>query len=114
MARTIRFAIPTAYGRLCSHFGHCESFAIIDTVDGVITDVQFLAPPPHEPGVLPMWLKELGVDVVIAGGIGVRAQSLLHNMGIEVIVGAPEEDPKVLVEQYLANTLVLGENVCSH
>ena len=29
-----------------------------------------LVPPPHEPGVLPTWLHELGADVIIVGGIG--------------------------------------------
>jgi hypothetical protein len=28
-----------------------------------------LDPPPHEPGVLPRWLKEQGVNVVIAGDV---------------------------------------------
>ena len=26
----MRFAIPLADGRLCAHFGHCQSFALID------------------------------------------------------------------------------------
>ncbi len=114
MAEGLRFAIPITNGRLSSHFGHCESFAIIDTIDGVISDVNFLNPPPHEPGVLPRWLKSLGVDIVIAGGMGIRAQNLLQQMGIEVIVGAPEEDPRILVDQYLKSCLRVGENLCDH
>ena len=26
----MRIAVPTAYGKLCPHFGHCETFAIVD------------------------------------------------------------------------------------
>ena len=28
--RAMKIAIPTANGRLCQHFGHCETFAIRD------------------------------------------------------------------------------------
>ncbi len=114
MGGKLRFAIPVSNGRLCSHFGHCDTFAIIDTEDNDIISINLASPPPHEPGVLPRWLKGLGVNVVIAGGMGVRAQSLLHQMGIEVIVGALEEDPRELVYNYLNKTLVVGDNICDH
>lgn len=53
-------AIPTAQGRLCAHFGHCEEFAFveIDEKDKKITGVSKKTPPPHEPGVLPRWLVQ--------------------------------------------------------
>jgi hypothetical protein len=38
-----------------------------------------LAHPPHEPGVLPSWLHELGADVIIAGGMGQCASSLFND-----------------------------------
>lgn len=110
----ILFAIPTAQGKLCSHFGHSEMFSIIQTENGKITDKKMLTPPPHEPGVLPRWLHEMGVNVIIAGGMGSRAQSLFNQAGIKVVVGAPVDTPESLVNQYLANTLVTGENVCDH
>jgi ATP-binding protein involved in chromosome partitioning len=75
---------------------------------------QILPPPPHEPGVLPKWLHEQGVNVIIAGGMGQRAQGLFTENGIAVVVGAPAAEPETLVEQYLAGTLVSGENVCDH
>ena len=75
---------------------------------------QMLTPPPHEPGVLPRWLHEQGANVIIAGGMGQRAQSLFAENGIKVVVGAPAEAPEELVSQYLAGTLVSGANVCDH
>ena len=71
-------------------------------------------PPPHEPGVLPKWLSELGVTHVIAGGMGGRAQALFTASNITVVTGAPVEDPQVLVKAWLANSLTTGENACSH
>ncbi|MDX9812306.1 MAG: NifB/NifX family molybdenum-iron cluster-binding protein, partial [Bacteroidales bacterium] len=32
-----RIAIPLEGGILCSHFGHCEQFAIVDAEDKTIT-----------------------------------------------------------------------------
>lgn len=110
----IKFAIPVAEGKLCSHFGHCDQFALIETEDGKIRDKSMITPPPHEPGVLPKWLHELGADIIIAGGMGARAQDLFTQNGIKVITGAPMDPPEALVNQYLADILVTGDNICDH
>ncbi len=72
------------------------------------------APPPHQPGLLPRWLHERGADVLIAGGMGRRAQGLFAQAGIEVVVGAQSSDPRRIVEDYLADALETGENLCDH
>ncbi len=107
-------AIPIADGKLASHFGHCQEFAFVETEDGKIRNKFMRTPPPHEPGVLPRWLKEQGAEVVIAGGMGERAQEMLKESGMEVITGAPADAPESLVNQYLSKSLVTGENVCHH
>ncbi|MBW1695827.1 MAG: NifB/NifX family molybdenum-iron cluster-binding protein [Deltaproteobacteria bacterium] len=108
------FAIPVSGGKLCSHFGHCEQFALIETESGEIKGKSLHTPPPHEPGVLPKWLQQLGANIIIAGGMGSRAQDLFSQKGIMVITGAPVDSPESLVRQYLSDTLVTGENVCDH
>ena len=110
----MKFAIPLAQGVLCGHFGHSEQFAIVDTENGQVKTKELLTPPPHEPGVLPRWLQELGVNVVIAGGMGQRAQDLFNQNGIRVVVGAPNEEPESLIQYYLTGALVTGENICDH
>ncbi|MCG6946820.1 MAG: NifB/NifX family molybdenum-iron cluster-binding protein [Deltaproteobacteria bacterium] len=110
----MKFAIPLAEGVLCAHFGHCQEFAIIETEDGQIREKELHTPPPHEPGVLPNWLAELGVSVVIAGGMGRRALGLFNEKGIQVTVGAPSSPPEALVENYLKGTLIAGQNICDH
>jgi predicted Fe-Mo cluster-binding NifX family protein len=112
--QVMKFAIPLAEGMLCTHFGHCQEFAIIDTEDGRITSKNLLAPPPHEPGALPRWLGDLGVNVVIAAGMGRRALELFFQSGIQVAVGAPSAVPEHLVSDYLNGRLVTGENLCDH
>jgi predicted Fe-Mo cluster-binding NifX family protein len=112
----MRIAIPLADGKLCAHFGHCEKFAIIDADEnsGSISNREDVTPPPHEPGVLPKWLGSLGVNVIIAGGMGQRAQQLFAQNKIEVVVGAPADVPENLVAAYLNKTLEPGQNLCDH
>jgi ATP-binding protein involved in chromosome partitioning len=112
----MKIAIPMADGKLCMHFGHCAQFALVDADEKTktVTGTRMLTPPPHEPGVLPRWLHEQGANVIIAGGMGQRAQSLFTENGITVVVGAAAEEPERLVAQYLEGTLVSGANTCDH
>ncbi|MGQ9662776.1 MAG: NifB/NifX family molybdenum-iron cluster-binding protein [Kiritimatiellia bacterium] len=112
----MKIALPVAEGKLCLHFGHCEQFALLDVDEQTkkVTDKRMLTPPPHAPGVLPKWLHDQGVSVIIATGMGHRAQAIFAENGIKVVVGAPIEPPEVLADQYLAGTLVSGQNVCDH
>ncbi|HHN46462.1 MAG TPA: ATPase [Planctomycetes bacterium] len=110
----MKVAIPVAQGNLCLHFGHCEEFAVFETDGNRVTGEERHTPPNHAPGVLPEWLKKLGVDVVIAGGMGMRAQQFFNRYGIEVLVGAEATAPRQAVEKYLQGTLQTGENICDH
>jgi len=112
----MKIAIPVAGGRLCMHFGHCEQFALIEVAesDQKTTPPTLVTPPPHEPGLLPRWLHEQGVTMVIAGGMGQRAQQIFSQNGVKVVVGAPPEAPENLVTAYLNGTLQCGGNACDH
>jgi len=98
------------------HFGHCERFALVevDLATKKILNREDIDAPPHQPGLLPPWLAERGANMIIAGGMGRRAQDLFVEQGIQVIVGAPADTPERLVSDYLAGTLQAGENVCDH
>lgn len=103
-------------GSLCPHFGHCDLFALIDAdpTSRTIRATAEVVPPPHEPGLLPRWLAEQGVSVIIAGGMGGRAQALFAERRIQVVVGAPVQAPDTLVRAWLAGTLSTGSNTCDH
>ncbi len=111
-----RIAIPVTGGVMSSHFGHCERFAIFDVgEDGKsIRQKQEIAAPPHEPGTFPKWLHEQGATLIIAGGMGSRAQSLFNQHDIQVVVGATGGDPDVIVKNFLDGRLETGANVCDH
>jgi predicted Fe-Mo cluster-binding NifX family protein len=114
--KIMRIAIPVAEGKLAVHFGHCETFALID-VDvekKEILHAQEIDAPDHQPGLLPGWLGQRGAHLIIAGGMGQRAQSLFGEQGIQVVIGVSAQAPETLVKAYLEGTLQTGENICDH
>jgi predicted Fe-Mo cluster-binding NifX family protein len=86
----------------------------VDEAEKKIEKREDVNAPPHQPGLLPGWLHSLGVTMIIAGGMGVRAQDLFVQMNIKVLVGAPSRKPEDLVSAWMDKTLVLGGNVCDH
>ena len=111
----MKIAIPVRNNKLCNHFGHCEQFYICETDENkAIVKHELITPPPHEPGLLPKWLGEKQVELIITGGMGQRAQGLFIERNIKVCVGAPSLTPEVLVSQYLDDKLVYGQNACDH
>lgn len=111
-----KLAFPVAGGVLCAHFGHCESFVLIDIDEDsrTVKATSTVAAPPHEPGLLPAWLAGMGVEVVIAGGMGSRARDLFTGKGISVVTGAECLAPDALAKAYMEGELRLGENACDH
>ena len=70
--------------------------------------------PPHQPGLLPSWLHERGAGIIIAGGMGARAQELFAQKNIKVVIGAPSETPEQIVKAFLGGSLETGVNICDH
>ncbi len=112
----MRYAIPVSGGMLCPHFGHCEQFALIDVdpASKKITKKEMVKAPPHQPGLLPVWLAEKNVNTVLAGGMGASAQSLFQQNNISVVTGVSESDPESAVLHHLGGNLQTGSNVCDH
>lgn len=112
----MKIAIPTAEKKLCMHFGHCQEFALVDIDPDTkkISSEEFCVPPAHEPGVLPAWLGEKNVNVIIAGGMGQHAQQLFKQQNIEVVIGAPSLAPAELAVAFVSGTLTSGVNSCDH
>lgn len=114
----MKLAMPIENGMLTGHFGHAPQFAFIEIDEAspsVPTDLKLKTPPPHEPGVLPRWLKEMEVTHVICGGIGARAVELLEAAGIKVLAGVKQRDPAKIVQEFVEGRIsgVTGPT-CDH
>ncbi|UWG95552.1 P-loop NTPase [Dehalobacter sp. DCM] len=109
--RKMKIAVASEGKMVTEHFGHCEGFIIFDTEGQNIIKNETVANPGHRPGFLPNFLNDLGVNVIISGGMGGGAIDIFNEKGIEVIVGASGE-AKTAVEQYLQGNLKSTGSVC--
>ena len=109
----MKYAVPVSGGVLSSHFGHCEQFELIevDPERKVIASRETLAAPPHEPGLLPRWLAEKGAEMIIAGGMGMRASGFFEELGIKAIVGVSGKVDDI-ISKILKGELKGGESLC--
>lgn len=109
----MKVAVATEGNMVSQHFGHCAAYTIAEIEDGRVMTRALIEAPPHEPGVLPAFLARKGVDCIISGGMGGRAQGLFAEKGIIVITGASGLIDQVL-EDFLNDRLVTGSNICDH
>lgn len=109
----LKIAVASANNVVTGHFGHCSHFNIYEVKDQEIIKSESVPNPGHRPGFLPNFLHDLGVKVIISGGMGGGAIDIFNEKNIEVIVGASGKADEV-VEAYLQGTLESTGNVCNH
>ncbi|NMB44786.1 MAG: dinitrogenase iron-molybdenum cofactor [Firmicutes bacterium] len=108
-----KVAIATEGNLVAAHFGHCSDFTIVTVKNSQIEAKEVVPNPGHRPGFLPRYLADLGIDCIIAGGMGGSAQELFTERGIMTIIGVqgPVDD---IVAAYVAGNLQVGESLCDH
>ncbi len=112
--KIMKICIPTSEGRLCGHFGHCDSFTFAE-VNPETREILSIEERIPEEGIScqsAAWISEQGVSKVLAGGMGGRPLMMFAQNGVEVVAGCPELPIKDLLESYLSNELITGENAC--
>jgi predicted Fe-Mo cluster-binding NifX family protein len=99
--------VPLSQGRPSRLLGTCDALAIfqVDASSKRVLYESVHKAPPHDPGLLPSRLHQLGVDVVLAGDMGHLARRLLDEAGISVVVNVPPKMPAQLVREYLGGEL---------
>jgi predicted Fe-Mo cluster-binding NifX family protein len=91
----MRIAVPSVDDRgleseMSAHFGRAPYYTLVDVENGEITGYKVVKCPfsEHGPGDIPNFLRSLNVDIIIAYGMGRRAQDFFNSMGIKVLTGA--------------------------
>ncbi|HID32889.1 MAG TPA: dinitrogenase iron-molybdenum cofactor [bacterium (Candidatus Stahlbacteria)] len=107
----MRVAVSTDGGMVSPHFGRCQGFTIAEIEDGEIKKTELIANPGHQPGFLPDFLSAQGVSLIICGGMGVRAQSLFEQKGIDFLIGVTGSVEDVL-DKLARGELAGGESLC--
>lgn len=107
----IRVAVASEGENVTGHFGHCSNFNLYDAENGDIKAEKSVPNPGHKPGFLPNYLNDLGVNVIISGGMGGGAVDIFNEKDIEVIVGI-SGSAREAAERYLRGELVSTGSVC--
>ena len=107
-----KIAVASENKNVCPHFGHCESFLLFDVENNKIVRSETVANPGHKPGFLPNFLSDLGVNLIISGGMGGGAIEIFDAKNIEVVTGA-QGNARTAVENYLNGSLHSSGSVCT-
>jgi predicted Fe-Mo cluster-binding NifX family protein len=109
----MKIAIAADNGYVSAHFGRCPAYTIVDIQDGRIIKREEILNPGHQPGFLPVYLSQMGVNTIIAGGMGPRAQGLFVEKNIQTIIGVQGKIDEV-IEKFLRQELEAGQDLCDH
>jgi len=95
--------------KVSMHFGRCPYYVIVEEKNGEIGPLSRMIANPYfsshgEPGQIPSFLKEEGIEVIITGGMGPRAVGFFNQFGIEVVTGASGK-VKEAVDSFLEGEL---------
>ena len=110
----MKIAVTYEDGQVFQHFGHTEQFKIYDIEEGKIRSAEIVDTAGKGHGALAGFLKDLGVEVLICGGIGGGARNALAEAGIRLYPGACG-DADVQAEAFLKGSLSYDpDTTCSH
>ena len=107
----MRVAISTDGDYVSMHFGRCPSFTIVDVENNKVAKKEIIDNPGHQPGFIPQFLHEKGINCIIAGGMGMRATGFFNDLGIQAIVGVSGRIDDV-IEKLQKGTLKGAESLC--
>ena len=108
----MKIAVASEGKMVAGHFGHCEGFNIFTVDEGKISSSHFVQNPGHKPGFLPNYLNELGVNVIISGGMGGGAIEIFNEKSIQVVTGA-SGDAEEVVRRFLDGSFKSNGSVCN-
>ncbi len=109
----MKLAVTYENGSVFQHFGRTEAFKVYEIEDDKVVRAEVIGTNGSGHSALAGVLAELGIDVLICGGIGGGAQAALADAGIEVCAGAQGSADEA-VEAYLRGELTDAGVTCDH
>jgi predicted Fe-Mo cluster-binding NifX family protein len=98
-----------------AHFGSSVRAALfeVDLASRTITCSGVFTPPDLAPCGWAPWLRDLGVNRLLASGMGRGAQVRMAECGIEVVTGVEPGELELVIQSWLEGTLAVGANTCA-
>ena len=97
-------------GKRAGHFGHCDTFTLVDVKDGVIEKISTIANQDHVQGgcMVPVnLLAQNQVNALIVGGIGMRPLMGFRQAGIDVYHDDQRQEIRPVVEDLISGRLAM-------
>lgn len=107
----MKIAVACVGNNVTEHFGHCENFMIFNVENNIIGNSQSVPNPGHRPGFLPNFLNDMGVKVIISGGMGGGAVDIFNEKNIQVILGVKGQAHE-LAQAYINGNLTSIGSIC--
>ena len=110
----MKIAVTYKNGEIFQHFGHTEQFKVYDVQNSAIVKAEVIDTNGSGHGALAGLLSDLGVDILICGGIGGGAQMALIQAGIKLF-GGVSGNADDAIAACIAGTLSYDPNAkCDH
>lgn len=110
----MKIAVTFEDNKVFQHFGRTQQFKVYTVEDNKISWVEIVNTNGNGHGALAGFLKDMGINVLICGGMGMSARNALAAAGIE-ICGGVSGDADMAVVQYLRGKLDYSADAnCDH
>ena len=113
----MKIAIPTKENnQVDNHFGHCAFYTIFTVENGEVTMKDTLPSPQGcgcKSGIVNV-LRQMGVNVMLAGSMGAGALNVLGSNGIDVVRGCSGDIDELLTAYLAGKVSDSGEGCAAH
>jgi predicted DNA-binding protein (UPF0251 family)/predicted Fe-Mo cluster-binding NifX family protein len=108
-------AVPYLAGNVNAHFGSTQAFMVAEGVDGKVerTALFEVQGMQHNHAGIAGFLKEQGVEAILAGGMGAPMQQALKGQGFELYCGVSGAAVEA-IEAFLRGEIEQSESTCGH
>jgi predicted DNA-binding protein (UPF0251 family)/predicted Fe-Mo cluster-binding NifX family protein len=108
-------AVPYLDGNVNAHFGSTQAFLVAQTAEGKVeqTSLFEVQGMQHNHSGIAGFLKEQGVTVILAGGMGGPMQQALKQVGFNLYCGVSGPALEA-IEAFLRGDIVQSESTCGH
>ena len=110
----MKLAVTYENGEVFQHFGHTEHFKIYEVEEGRVVSSAEVATNGSGHGALAGFLKGMGVQSLICGGIGGGARAALAESGVTLYAGVTGSADQAVADLLAGKLAYHTDATCDH
>ena len=110
----MKVAVTYENGEVFQHFGRTPQFKLYEVMDGKVVSSEVIDTNGTGHGALAGFLRNIGAEVLICGGIGGGAQLAMNEAGIKLFAGASGPADEAVIAFASGTLPEFGEATCDH